>query len=453
MLKTFFKKLDQPIDISSLVYFRIGFGLIMLWEISRYFYNGWITDLYAKPPFHFKYPGFEWIVVPNDELLYLLFSLLGVLSIMIILGLFYRLAAVLFFFGFTYFYLMDAAYYLNHLYLACLISCMVIWMPLNGNFSMDSKFFPKIRTGFAPFWCLALLRFQMGVVYFYGGIAKIESDWLTGKPMSIWLSHRVHFPMVGPYFADPVFQKYLAIIYSWSGMILDLFIPFALLWKKTRWYAFALITIFHTHNHFFFTIGIFPFFATLLSSLFFEPDFPKKILSWFNLTFQGRPVTGSNGAVFQQSISSKWIHYGICAYIIFQLLMPLRHWTMPGWVSWNEMGHRYSWRMMLRNKEARMTFFLTNPATNETRHAHASDYLHPKQVHTLQYKPEMMISFAHYLKNLVIKDAGFDPIVRVAAELSLNGRPHQPYTKPNLDVGKMNHQNVYELIIPLKEAL
>ena len=71
----------------------------MFWEVSRYFYNGWISDLYAKPPFHFKYPGFEWIVVPNDELLFLLFSLLGVLSIMIMMGLFYKLAATMFFLG------------------------------------------------------------------------------------------------------------------------------------------------------------------------------------------------------------------------------------------------------------------------------------------------------------------------------------------------------------------
>ncbi len=83
----------------------------------------------------------------------------------------------------------------------------------------------------------------------------------------------------------------------------------------------------------------------------------------------------------------------------------------------------------VEKQKARMTFFLTNPATDETRFAYASDYLHPKQVHTLQYKPEMMISFAHYLKKLVIKDAGFEPIVRVAVELSFNGRPFRPLHK------------------------
>jgi hypothetical protein len=98
-----------------------------------------------------------------------------------------------------------------------------------------------------------------------------------------------------------------------------------------------------------------------------------------------------------------------------------------------------------------MTFFLTNPTTKETRHAHASDYLHPKQVHTLQYKPEMMIAFAHYLKKLVQQNVGFEPIVRVAVELSLNGRPHQPFTRPNLDVGKMSYKNINELIIPFNE--
>ena len=451
MIKRFFNSLDQPVDISSLVFFRIGFGLIMFWEVSRYFYNGWISDLYAKPPFHFKYPGFEWIVVPNDELLFLLFSLLGVLSIMIMVGLFYKLAATMFFLGFTYFFLMDASYYLNHLYLACLISFLIIWMPLNRSFSLDSKFFPQIKSDAAPIWCLWLLRFQMGVVYFYGGIAKIESDWLAGKPMAIWLSNRSHYPIVGQYLTDPVILENLAIFYAWSGMFLDLLVPFALLWRKTRWYGFIFITLFHIHNHFFFTIGIFPFFATLLTTLFFEPDFPKKILSRLRPIFQQKTDSRSEPSEMIKMVSHKWIHYGISAYVILQLVLPLRHWMMPGWVNWNELGHRYSWRMMLRNKQARMTFFLTNPTTKETRHAHASDYLHPKQVHTLQYKPEMMIAFAHYLKKLVQQNVGFEPIVRVAVELSLNGRPHQPFTRPNLDVGKMSYKNINELIIPFNE--
>jgi len=32
-------------------------------------------------------------------------------------------------------------------------------------------------------------------------------------------------------------------------------------------------------------------------------------------------------------------------------LVPLRHLLYPGYVSWNEQGHRFAWQMKLRDKE------------------------------------------------------------------------------------------------------
>ena len=37
--------LFKPVDISFLVFFRILFGGIMLWEVYRYFTYGWISAL------------------------------------------------------------------------------------------------------------------------------------------------------------------------------------------------------------------------------------------------------------------------------------------------------------------------------------------------------------------------------------------------------------------------
>jgi vitamin K-dependent gamma-carboxylase len=33
-------RLFSPVDIASIIYFRIAFGLIMLWEVWRYFEYG-----------------------------------------------------------------------------------------------------------------------------------------------------------------------------------------------------------------------------------------------------------------------------------------------------------------------------------------------------------------------------------------------------------------------------
>ena len=150
-------------------------------------------------------------------------------------GLALQISATIFFFG--YLFLMDG-HYLNHLYLACLISFLIIWMPLNRSFSLDSKFFPQIKSDAAPVWCLWLLRFQMGIVYFYGGIAKIESDWLAGKPMAIWLSNRSHYPIVGQYLTDPVILENLAIFYAWNGMFLTSLSHCFVMEKKQVWICF-----------------------------------------------------------------------------------------------------------------------------------------------------------------------------------------------------------------------
>ena len=49
----------EPIDIASLVYFRIIFGAILLWEVSRYFDHGWIARYWIRPDFQFSYLGFD----------------------------------------------------------------------------------------------------------------------------------------------------------------------------------------------------------------------------------------------------------------------------------------------------------------------------------------------------------------------------------------------------------
>ena len=47
--------LFNPVDISFLVFFRILFGGIMLWEVYRYFTNGWIARYFVEPAVNFTY--------------------------------------------------------------------------------------------------------------------------------------------------------------------------------------------------------------------------------------------------------------------------------------------------------------------------------------------------------------------------------------------------------------
>ncbi|MBM3265814.1 MAG: HTTM domain-containing protein [candidate division Zixibacteria bacterium] len=176
-------RLFTPVDISPLAYFRIAFGMIMLWEVWRYIDHGWIDRYYVQPIFHFTYYGFGWVQPWPEPFMYLHFIVLGALALCIAVGLWYRVTSILFFLAFTYVFLLDMVQYLNHFYLICLVSFLMIWIPAHRTWSVDAWFRPSLLAKTAPAWTLYVLRFQLGIAYFYGGIAKINGDWLRGEPI------------------------------------------------------------------------------------------------------------------------------------------------------------------------------------------------------------------------------------------------------------------------------
>ena len=104
------KRLDTPTDAASVVVLRIVFGLLMFWEMVSYYYNGWIRELYARPQFHFQYEWFQWVKPLPEEAMYLLFASLAILSLMIALGLFYRISTlVISFWDTAIFFLVERA--------------------------------------------------------------------------------------------------------------------------------------------------------------------------------------------------------------------------------------------------------------------------------------------------------------------------------------------------------
>ncbi len=173
----------------------------MAWEVYRYLTHDWISRYYIKPAVYFTYYGFSWVKPWPGKGMYVHFFALGVLALCIFAGFFYRIAATLFFLGFTYVFLLDQTRYLNHFYLVCLISFIMIFLPAERALSIDALLRPKIRSDTAPAWTLWLLRVQIGIAYFFGGMAKLNSDWFHGEPMRTWLSPLTKLPLFGPLFA------------------------------------------------------------------------------------------------------------------------------------------------------------------------------------------------------------------------------------------------------------
>jgi vitamin K-dependent gamma-carboxylase len=165
--------LFRPVNIASLVFFRIIFGILAFADVvGVYFYYHLHKGVFDANGFHFHYLGFEWLNPLPEPFMSLFFISLMFAAVLIVLGKWYRFSTAWFAFGFTWLFLLEKTQYLNHGYLFCWLSFVMIFLPAHRWFSLDARKSPSIRTMEIPFWSLAILPFLMGVVYFFGGIAK-----------------------------------------------------------------------------------------------------------------------------------------------------------------------------------------------------------------------------------------------------------------------------------------
>ena len=429
-LRSLPNRLFAPVDILSLVYFRIAFGAIMLWEVYRYFDHGWIARYWITPTLHFAYYGFDWVRPWGGSGMYLHWVALGALAILIMLGLAYRISATLFFLGFTYAFLLEQARYLNHFYLICLISFLMIFIPAHRAASLDALWRPSIRSQTAPAWALWLLRAQIGIAYFYGGVAKLNADWLRGEPFRMWLARRTDFPLIGSLFTE----EWMVSLFNYGGLLFDLLLVPFLLWRRTRLFAFGVAVLFHLMNARLFSIGIFPWFMIAATALFFPPDWPRRLLvRWWPALTPGPPEPPVPASLHQRQHAALVL---FALYLIVQCLVPLRHYLYPGNVSWTEDGHRFAWHMKLRDKDASALFVVTDPSGEEAWVVDPSDHLRSWQEDEMSSRPDMILQFAHYLADEMRKVGHVQVEVRAIVEASLNGREPQLLIDPTVDLAR-----------------
>lgn len=398
----------------------------MLFGVIRFISKGWVHDLYILPKHHFGYLGFEWVKVLPDNWMYLPFILMIIAALGIILGAFYRWSALLFFICFTYIELIDKTYYLNHYYFVSLMSFIMILVPANRMFSIDAYRNPAIYSESTTRWSIDLIKFQLAVVYFFAGVAKLHSDWLfEAQPLKIWLQAHHNLPLVGGLLQE----DWVAYGFSWMGCIYDLFIVFFLLSNRFRPYAYFFVVFFHVITWYLFPIGIFPWVMIFSTLIFFSASFHRSILT----------ILGSNksGRFYATTYSFKvpsLLKGFLIIYIILQVAIPFRYVLYPGSLFWNEEGFRFSWRVMLMHKEGHPTFYIQDAETNRISEINNADYLTAQQIDQMATQPDMILQFAQILyqnhnnKKVHYGEYHFtikDPKVFAEIYVSLNGRPSQ----------------------------
>ncbi|MBM4358402.1 MAG: HTTM domain-containing protein [Deltaproteobacteria bacterium] len=434
-------RLDTPTDVAALVVFRVLFGLLVTASSIRFVAEGWVSRCYLEPTFAFKYWGFEWVRAWPAAGMHLHFAVVAVLGLFVAAGLFYRVSAALLCVAFTYLELIDVTVYLNHYYLVSLLSLLVACMPLGRAGSLDVWRRPATRLQAFPAWCTDLLRFQLGAVYVFAALTKLEPDWLLhAQPMQLWLSARTHLPLVGPYLD----RFGVALALSWAGFLYDLTIPGWLSWSRTRVPAYLVLCGFHVAVGVLFNIGMFPFIMTTSALVFFPSSWPRDLAAKLRprrgaMSTTGIPEAGKALALPTTGFAPLG-RLGLALGVLFvvgQIVMPLRHLAYPGSVLWNEQGMRWAWKVLVREKNGAVTFVVTKPDRRREL-VEPRAYLTEAQAREMSGQPDLILQLAHHIAD-DFRAKGEGPVeVRAEARVSLNGRRPKLLIDPTVDLAKID---------------
>lgn len=404
------ESLDRPVDGASLAAFRVIFGVLMFGSTVRFMAKGWIDQLYLAPVRHFSFYGFSWVRPWPGVGLHAHFAALASLALCIAIGWRPRLCTALFFLGFAYVELLDKAAYLNHYYLVSTLLFVMLFLPLWGAAKV-------------PCWALWALRLQLGLVYFYAGVAKLHPDWLLdAQPLRIWLAARTHVPLIGPWLD----QTWAAYLFSWTGAAFDLTIPFFLLGRRSRPFAYAAVVLFHGTTALLFPIGLFPWLMIGCTTIFFEPDWPRR--------FVGSRLAADPAASSPRASGSAWLTAVLAGHFLFQILFPLRHWLYPGDRMWTEEGFRFAWHVMVKQKTGLVDFYVTDPETGRTSLVDLRAMLTPFQLEMMSAEPDMILQCAHWVAEDYRRKGQARVEVRAQAYAALNGRRGQLLIDPQVDL-------------------
>jgi len=401
-----------PVDGGSLAVLRFAVGLVTALEgysLLRPRGNTTLLEvLYTSPKvvWHFTYPGFGWVQPVSAPWMSLLVMLMTVAGLAVATGFLYRPAVIVACLLRTYLFLLDVGDYNNHYYLECLLLLYLIFVPADQVLSLD-QWWKQRQEGnstpasrLVPFWSVFLFRAQLFIVYFYGGLTKLNAPYLySAEPMrsvaaapSVLAPYEAYLsPGTVAWLRDLLAMPQTAYFLSYSGLFFDLSVGFLLIFRRTRYLGFALLVFFHALNHFLFfdDIAWFPLLGVLSALIFFAPDWPTRFWNvvrhprlprpdWSWLLAGAIAIPGIGAALGWQPKPSgiqpesstlplrKWVPALLCAWLLFQGVWPLRHLAIAGPVIWTEEGGLFSWRMKSSLKLTRFPTFHVDDPTLQT---------------------------------------------------------------------------------------
>lgn len=445
------KQLYRPIDNSPLLVFRVFFGILITVEAWGAIATGWVRRTMVEPEFTFNFIGFDFLQLFQGYGMYYYFALMGVFGVMVTIGYKYRFSMLGYGILWSGAYLMQKTSYNNHYYLLMLLCGIMALLPAAKHMSIDAWLKPEHKKIHMPRWVILIIIIQLWIVYTYAAVAKFYPDWLDSTVPEILMKGRKDYWLVGGILQQSWTHWSITIV----GILFDGLIIPALLWKKTRKWAFGTSIFFHLFNSVVFRIGIFPYMSLAFSLFFFETKtihriFLKRWKPYFDpkehKEFGQNPVTISGFKKLGILV--------LCSYFIVQIALPSRHWFFQDNVLWTEEGHRLSWRMMLRSKSGRLVLTGEDQETGERFIINYKNYLSKKQARRITTKPDMIWQLAQYIKKKYASQ-GQDIAIYANSRIKVNGRRYKVFLDATVDLGSVSwqHNKHHDWILPSEDYL
>lgn len=308
---------------------------------------------------------------------------------------------------------------------------MMIFLPAHVYFSFDASHKKSIAADKVPAWCIDVIKLFVCFIYFFAGLAKVNSEWLLhAQPLRIWLPSKNDLPVIGWLFN----YVWVAYIFSWLGCLYDLCIPFLLLNRKTRIFGYTAVVGFHVLTAILFPIGMFPYIMIATALIFFSGAFHENVIREIRALFNITSKKAEAKTCYEYNPVVRRILIGaFTLFFIIQIAMPLRYILYPGELFWTEEGYRFSWRVMLMEKSGHAQFIVKDSdgkqATIDNR-----EFLTPLQEKMVSTQPDMILQFAHILRDHYTKLGWKSPQVYVDSYVALNGRLGKPLIDPLTDL-------------------
>jgi len=408
------------------------FGAAMVYQCLYYIRIDYAFQFMAGPEILFSYPYFEFVQPLPVALLRGLQWLMLIAAMLIMLGWRSRWASGFFFIVFSYFTLIDKTLFNNHLYLFMLLALLFTFVDAERCYSLANRFRKKKPSPYIEAWQLYLFRFMVFLVYFYGGVMKLDREWLSGSVAEAALKAKG--------LEDAPF---LTAFFTYGGVLYDLLIGFFLLYKPTRFVAVLFVLFFNLTNHFYLfdDIGVFPFAMIACTVVFFDPE---RTAIAMNKAF-GTPPTAKKQKSQPPALSwnkrKQLTVVAIGIFVAFQLIFPFRYLLFTSDPEWSGIASRFAWRMKMQTRALEKFEMTVQGIPNgKPLQVDYKAFLSANQHKQLIMDPYNIIQLAQYVAEEA-KDRGMrQPTVRADINVSYNGRPAQKMVVPEVP---LEQQSIY----------